>query len=38
MTTRRHVLSMVPGMAPRAPKRNAVVAAVYALVLVAVLL
>jgi hypothetical protein len=37
MTARGNVLSVVPGMAPRAPKRNVVVASVYALVLVMLL-
>jgi len=38
VTPRANVLSLVPGMAPRAPKRNAVVASVYALVLLALVL
>lgn len=37
MTGRRNVFGAVPGMAPRAPKRNVVVAGSYALVLLLML-
>lgn len=38
MTPTVRVLSLIPGMVPRAPKRNAVVACVYLLLLGVVLL